>query len=421
MRKWTFKFLLFLIIFSIFLSALLAQSGPGQYTEEAPLGSWNILGPDSASGLGSGFCRLARATSSDVLYANPALLVLLPPLTFSLSFSFNQNQLFSYWLVNTGVITTRGNLTARYWQLDHLGLSWRSGRWTFGLGAALTENYGRPGLEYRYVYNQVVYNQMQIWQAGHLSGYALSLAGRLSRNLSLGASFVYEQGYLERSLDEFWAQDEIQLLDYRYQKITGLRFVAGLYYEISNRLSLGLSLSPPYIRKVKGESSLSYLTSLTEIKTKSQASDRIRRPLTIGLGGKLVINQHLEAYLDALYFNWKHYQFSYFGEEQLRNFRDTVRIGSGLEYRTWFRFLGRTWSSPYYLGLSVDPQPDLGVRSTYYFLTFGSGLNNKLLALNFSAALGLERGSGHNLKRHKISLTLEFHPEPGKNSRKKVE
>lgn len=418
MRRWTLKFLLIIIIYFLIIPTLMAQTGPGQYTEEAPLGSWNIFGPDTAAGLGSGFCRLARATFSEVIYSNPALLTRLPPLTFSLSSSFNQTQLFSYWLVNTGVIATRGNLTARAWQVDHLGLSWRAGRWTIGLGVALTENYGRPGLEYRYVYNQVVYNQMQIWQVGHLSGYAISLASRLTRKLSLGASLIYERGYLERSLDEFWTQEEIQLLDYRYQKITGFRAVAGLGYEISDRLSLGFSLSPPYIRKVKGESSLTYLTPLTEIETRSQASDRIRRPLIAGFGGKLVINQHLDAYLDILYFGWKHYRFSYFGEDQLRNFRDTVRIGAGLEYRTRFRFLGRTWASPYYLGLAVDPQPDLEVRSTYYFLTFGSGLKNELLGLSFSAALGLESGSGHALKRHKLAITLDFYPDLKKNSGK---
>lgn len=418
MRNWTLRFLLTIIICSSVIPTLIAQTGPGQYTEEAPLGSWNILGPETAAGLGSGFCRLARITSGEVIYSNPALLTQLPPLTFSLSSSFNQTQLFSYWLVNTGVISTRGNLTARTWQLDHLGLSWRSGRWTIGLGAALTENYGRPGLEYRYVYNQVVYNQMQIWQVGHLSGYAIGLAGRLNQRLSLGASLIYERGYLERSLDEFWTQEEIQLLDYRYQKITGFRVVAGLGYEISNRLSLGLSLSPPYIRKVKGESSLTYITPLTEIETRSQASDRIKRPLIAGFGGKLVITQHLDAYLDILYFGWKRYRFSYFGEDQPRNFRNTVRIGAGLEYRTRFRFLGRTWASPYYLGLAVDPQPDLEVRSTYYFLTFGSGLKNELLGLSFSAALGMESGSGHALKRHTLAITLDFHPDLKKNSRK---
>lgn len=418
MRRLPLKFLILIIICSLTMPTLMAQTGPGQYTEEAPLGSWNILGPDTAAGLGSGFCRLARATSSEVIYSNPAILIQLPPLSLSLSSSFNQTQLFSYWLVNTGVISTRGNLTARTWQLDHFGLSWRSGRWSLGLAVALTENYGRPGLEYRYVYNQVVYNQMQIWQVGHLSGYAISLAGKLNQNLSLGASLIYERGYLERSLDEFWTQEEIQLVDYRYQKITGFRVVAGLSYKINDYLSLGLSLSPPYIRKVKGESKLTYITPLTEIETSSQANDRIKRPLIAGFGGKLVINQNLDAYLDILYFGWKRYRFSYFGEDQLRNFRDTVRIGAGLEYRTRFRFLGRTWASPYYLGLAVDSQPDLEVRSTYYLLTFGSGLKNELFGLSFSTALGLESGSGHTLKRHKLAITLDFHPELKKDARK---
>jgi len=138
MRERPFKSLLFAFIYLAIISAAKAQSVPGQYTEEAPLGSWNILGPETATSLGSGFCRLARPGSVSAAYSNPALLVFLPPLAFSLSPSFNQTQLFSYWLVNTGVIATSGNLTQRSWQLDHFGLSFRRGGWTITWGLALT-------------------------------------------------------------------------------------------------------------------------------------------------------------------------------------------------------------------------------------------------------------------------------------------
>jgi len=104
-------------------------------------------------------------------------------------------------------------------------------------------------------------------------------------------------------------EEQIQMLDYRYQKISGFMVVAGLSYEVNDHLSLGLSLSPPYFRKVEGESSLSYLTPLEEIETKAQASDRIKRPPVLGLGSRLVISPDLEIFLDAVYFGWKQYSF----------------------------------------------------------------------------------------------------------------
>ena len=415
MKKKTGNIFLLIILLLTLATAGLAQAGPGQYTEEAPLGSWNFLGPETAVILGAGFCQIARVGSSNAVFANPALLSLLPANSFSLTPSFNQTQLFRYWLVNTGVVTTSGNLTFRNWQVDHVGLSHRTGRWTLGLGAALSENYGRPGLEYRYVYNQQVYNQLQIWQTGHLASYGLSLARQLNRHLSLGVSLVYERGRIERSLDEFWFQEEIQMIDYRYQKITGFRMLAGLSYSLNDRLFFGLSLTPPYTRRVKGESYLKYISALTEIETTGQASDRVRRPLILGLGSRLVISRSLEAYLEAVFFNWRKYSFTYFGEEQARDFRNTIRVGTGLEYRTNLLFLGRTWSTPYFLGLAIDQQPIAEHKSTYVFLTFGSGIGNEIFRLSFSTAIGLESGSGQKLKRQKIALTLDIHPGPRKN------
>ncbi|MGQ9800786.1 MAG: hypothetical protein ACUVRL_03875 [Candidatus Saccharicenans sp.] len=415
MEKKNDKMFILVILLLSLSTAGLAQAGPGQYTEEAPLGSWNILGPDTSASLGAGFCQIARSGSSQAVFANPALLSLLPATSFSLTPSFNQTQLFRYWLVNTGVITTSGNLTHRNWQVDHFGLSRQIGRWTLGLGAALSENYGRPGLEYRYVYNQQVYNQLQIWQTGHLASYGLSLARQLNRHLSLGLSLVYERGHLERSLDEFWFQEEIQMIDYRYQKITGFHLLFGLSYSLNNRFYLGLSLTPPYTRQIKGESSLRYISALTEIETRSQASDRVRRPLVLGLGSRLIINRSLEGYLEAIFFNWRQYSFTYFGEEQARNFRNTVRLGTGLKYRGKLRFRGRTWSTPYFLGLAVDQQPVAEYKSTYFYLTFGSGFGNEIFRLGFSTAIGLESGSGQKLKRQKIAVTLDFFPGPKKN------
>lgn len=409
------KMLLLITLLLTLLTAGLAQIGPGQYTEEAPLGSWNILGPETAASLGLGLCQITRSGSSNAVFANPSLLSLLPATSISFTTSFNQTELFRYWLVNTGKVATSGNLTYRNWQVDHFGFSRRIGRWLLGLGIALSEHYGRPGLEYRYFYSQQVYNQLQIWQIGHLNSYGLSLARQMNQDLALGLSFVYERGHIERSLDEFWFQEEIQMIDYRYQEITGFRVLAGLSYSLNQRFFFGFSLSPPYTRRVKGQSSLKYISAVTEIEILGQASDLVRRPLILGLGSRLIINRRLEIYFEALFFNWRKYSFIYFGEEQARNFRDTLRAGTGLEYRGKLQFLGRTWSTPYFLGLAVDRQPETEYKSNYIYLTFGSGIRNEICRLSFSSAIGLESGSGKKLKRQKIAITLDINPGSDKN------
>lgn len=420
MRKQGVKAGIFFILCLSLIAGIEAQTGPGQYSEEAPLGSWNLFGLETAASLGAGFCQLTRATSSAVIYSNPALLTRLPPTTLSLSLSFNQTQLFRYWLVNTGVITTRGNLTWRGWQIDHLGVSYRFGNWTIGLGAALTENYGRPGIDYRYTYNNVIYRQLSLYQTGYLNSYSFGLGIELTENLSLGISLIYNRGRIERHLEETWPQDRIKLADNRQQTISGFNPLIGMYYNLSNRLSLGLSLSPSHHRKIEGNSSLLYTSPETEIEIRGEASDRAKRPPVIGLGGRFSLSPWVEVYMEAVYFGWNHYSFYYYGEEQPREFRSAVRLGTGLEYRSQLHLMGRTWTAPYYLGFGLDPQPNPDFKSTYYYLTFGSGLGNEILSLSFSAALGIESGTGHHLKRHRILITFDFSPDIKQNSQGKA-
>jgi hypothetical protein len=406
-RLWTVLFLIFSFTPMAFGQV---QAGPGQYTEEAPLGSWNVFGLETAPSLGSGLCQIARAGSGAVM-VSPAIMSLNPGTYLSLNLSFNQTQLFKYWLVNTGVLTTTGNLPFRSWQLDYLALSQKMRKWTFGFGWALTENYGRPGLDYHYLEDGVLYNQLKLWQKGHQTSYALSLARELNQKLSLGVSLIWYRGHIERNLEENWPVDDIKMTDYRYQKIKGFYPVFGLSYTFSDWLSAAVSLTPAHRRRANGQSYFSYNSPEADIEIEGQASEVIKRPFVAGLGARLTLRPNLNGCLEAVYFAWKNYSFSYFGEAQSRDFRNVLRLGTGVEYRRKLRFLGRLWTTPYLFGLMIDPQPMTEVSSTYFYLTFGSGISSDLLALSFSTAIGLERGSGQHLKHQKISITLEFYPD----------
>src|SRR5512136_1825422 len=94
---------------SAILAGCLIVCGPasaqlllGQYEDEAPLGSWNLIGAPPAAAVGLGGALLARAWDPSVSLRNPALLTSLPRLSASVSASYGGASLFKYALVNTG-------------------------------------------------------------------------------------------------------------------------------------------------------------------------------------------------------------------------------------------------------------------------------------------------------------------------------
>ena len=410
----SFKKLILILIFLCWLPLLtFAQLSPGQYLEEAPLGTWNIFGLCSAPSLGTGFSQVVLARSNTIVLTNPALLTSLLPSNLTLNFSFNQTQLFKYLMVNTGVLTTTGNLSYRCWQLNYFGLSQRWRGWVLALVYARNENYGRPAIDYRDLSSDVLYHEITLRQSGEQRMYGLALSRGLNSKLRAGLSLIKIDGFIARNLEETWPLEQIEMKDYRYQKLSGFYPVFGLNYRISDRLSLGLSLIPPYPKKAQGQSLLAYRSpeGNTDIEIRGEADDRIRMPLVIGLGGKYSLRPNLEIFLETVYFGWNKYSFTYFGETMLRSFRSVLRISSGLEYSSKFRLFGKTFDSPYYLGIMIDPQPMTDITSTYYYLTFGSGISSDAFSLTFATAIGLEKGSGHNLKNQKISITLSFYPD----------
>jgi len=409
--SWLVKLLAFLIIFGLSHDHWLeARLQAGQYLEESPLGSWNQFGLDSATTLGTGFSQLTLAQNSQAIFSNPALLSSVQPGRLTINAGFNQTQLFDFWLVNTGVISTDSNLTYRSLEINYLGFNYNLGKFSLAVAWAQTENYGRPSIDYRYVENEVLYDRLRLKQAGHLRAFSLALARKINSRLSLGLSLIFLRGEIERDLEEDWLQDGTSMTDSRQQKISGFYPVVGLEYVMSSRLSLGLSFAPPYQRKINSQSFLSYVSAETEISFEGQADDRARRPLVVGAGLRYRLKDNLNLCLESRYFAWNHYSYSYFGENLRRDFRAILELGAGLEAQTEIKFLGRRWKTPYYAGLRIDPQPMKDISSTYYYLTFGSGLGNDYFILTFSTAIGFEHGSGHHLKNQQIAVTLDLNP-----------
>jgi len=111
---------------------------------------------------------------------------------------------------------------------------------------------------------------------------------------------------------------------------------------------------------------------------------------------------------DAAWFGWSRYEGTYFDEPLARAFRDIVKGGLGLEYLAPTRVSGKPAGIPLRLGVSVDPQPMTDVASTYLSWTFGTGLALESFAIDISASLGRENGSGRDLRSGRIVLSMRY-------------
>lgn len=388
-----------------------AQLVMGQYEDEAPLVSWNMFGVPSAPSLGLGGAQFARGWDGSASLANPALLGRLPRLTISLSASFSTASMFKYSLVNTGVVTSKGNLAAGVFGVDSGAAAFHFGKWAFGLSAAVPESYGRPpivassgsgGSSYRLALDQTGY--LRIFHAG--------IARRLPAGLAIGLGLNWATGQLSRTTVEETvdAGRTVTITDDKDESYRGFFVNGGIAWEASERLSLGLVFRSAYIKRAKGLSALRYEVpeAGTDILIEAEATNAYRQPWVFGAGCSFRLLRALRLDADLAWFGWSGYNVTYFDEPLLRTFRDVVRAGAGVEYLAPARMYGKSVSIPFRIGLSYDPQPMSAPRSAYYALTLGTGLRLRALAVDISGYYGRETGSGDSLKTGKIVLTVRY-------------
>ncbi len=387
-----------------------AQLVMGQYEDEAPLRSWNFFGGLSASAMGLGDARFALAEGSSAAMTNPALLVTLPVISASITGSLMSATLNKYSVFNTGVISSPENARAVIYGLETAGFSIVSGGWAFGVTAALLENYGRPRIDYSFVDETVTLYAFQMNQEGLLRNINVAVARRLARNISVGLGFNLVKGELSRLIDERWTMDEIAISDDKSEKFSGFFLNGGLYARPSSRLSAALVFRAPYIKKGKGQSRLRYqaLQTGTDIRIDAESDNEYRQPLVVGTGICYRISENILAAADFSFFGWSRYAVTYFEEPLDRSFRNILKASAGFEYRIATTLGGRAVRIPLRFGLSHDPQPMKEPRSSYLYISAGSGIHRGALAIDLSGRLGWEKGSGHRLKAAQAVLTVSY-------------
>lgn len=391
----------------LFRGAASAQLVLGQYEDEAPLGTWNILGSPPAPSVGLGGAQFARPWDASSSLANPALLTSLPRLSAFLAGSYAAASLFKYSLVNTGVVVSVGNPGVGVFGLDGGGVAAHLGPWALALVAAAPESYGRPSI----AVGEAGY-RLTFEQTGYLRVFHAGIARRLPAGLTFGLGLNYATGRLDRMTVERYGggASVITITDDKAERFHGFYGNAGLTWEGTRRLTAALVVRSPYIKKGPGESLLRYEapSAGTDIRIAAEAVNAYHQPWVLGAGFSYRLSAAWSLAADAAYFGWSRYSVTYFEEPLARPFRNIVKAGAGVEYLAPAGMYGRSARIPFRLGFSVDPQPMTTVHSSYWSLTLGTGLELRSLAVDISASFGRESGSGRSLRAGKVVMSVRY-------------
>lgn len=386
-----------------------AQLVPGQYEDEAPLRTWNIFGIPSAPAVGLGGFRFALAADASASLTNPALLVSLPGYSVTLSGCASATSLFEYSLVNTGVVSTSGNLTARSYGVEFGGVSFRLGRWTFAAATGIVEDYGRPGIS---VEDSSQTYALELSQSGYLRVFHAAVARPITGRISAGLGLNYVSGRLSRSvLEEYtYPTGLITISDDISEKFRGFFLNGGIAWDLTGRLTAALVFRSPYVKSAEARSALRYQAPAgdTDIQTKASARNRYRQPWIFGAGGCYRLSDGWALNADLAYFGWSRYRVTFFDEPLDRPFRDVLKAGAGVEYLAVARIFGRSARVPLRLGITYDPQPMSEPHSLYLSIGLGTGFHLPSLAVDLSGSFGREKGSGDSLKAGQAVLTFTY-------------
>ncbi|MFB0564949.1 MAG: OmpP1/FadL family transporter [Candidatus Aminicenantaceae bacterium] len=382
----------------------------GQYEDEAPFRTWNMWSTKTASSLALGNTHSILTSDCSVALSNPALLLNLPPITFTLSSSFETASFFKYAFVNTGVIDTEKSAFHGFFALDFAGISVRLNEWAIALNWSQVESYERPKAEQQYQWRGQVYYFLKLSQMGSLRNLNFSISRMLTKRLSAGIGFNFVYGNFEKLVTEKWVMDDITITDNKTMEFSGFCVNGGISLWLTERFHVAASFRTPYVKKSESQSLLRYYSPAgnTDIKTEALSEDKFKMPLIIGFGSSYKISEKLRGTSEFTFYNWSQYSIDYFGEHIERSFKNILKIGLGFEHVSSVKLGSKNIITPFRVGLSYDPQPMKEYNSSYFYFTLGSGFQFGRFILDIGSFVGLESGSGNSLKATKVAGSLSY-------------
>lgn len=393
-----------------------AQMVIGQYSDEAPLRTWNNYGLLSALSGGMGNVRFTLADDAAAGSVNPSLPALGASFQLAFSGSISTVSLNRYGIVNTGVLVTQSDNAAGLFPLfDAAALTFRWRGWGIGIGYGLLESYSRPKTIYEASDAGEVYYQLEFLQQGLLRNAHLALSRAFGASVSIGVGVNVIGGEWEKTVREERRTLGITITDHKTESYSGLYFTGGITVRPSSKLTLAAVVRTPFTRQSEGTSLYRYVSPLggTDIQIPASAANRTEMPAVAGVGFSYVPSNTVRLVSDITFFLWNRYRFEYFEEELERDFKNSLKWNNGFEFINRLRLFGRNLVNPMRIGFIYDPQPMRTPSSRYLYLTLGMGLTWPHASIDFGTMFGWESGSGDNLTVYRSFISLTIHSLKG--------
>jgi len=382
----------------------------GQYEDEAPFRTWNSIGVMTASSLALGGTHFAYSQNCSVSLSNPSLLNKLPKVLFALSGSTNSASFSKFSIVNTGVFQSIENLSGNFLALDFAGVSFNFRGWGIAFSSSLFENFTRPNAEHESLQENQLYYSLNFAQKGTLRNINFSLSRELHHRISVGIGFNFISGNSEKNIEEKKMASDITISDSKSHEFRGFFLNGGFFVDLTDKLTVAAMIRAPYKKKSESTSLLRYLSPQgnTDIQIEASADNIYNQPLMAGIGFNINLSNKIRLASDFSYFNWGKYKVHYFDEDLKRNFKDTIKISTGMEYIHSQIIFRQNTKISYRAGFGYDPQPMKEPHSYYLYYSIGLGIQWEKITLDFGALIGNENGSGDNLNSRVIAFTVGY-------------
>lgn len=411
-----------LFILFIFMSLLVFSQNFEYRTEESPAISWNGINMFDARQLGTGDISFFSSQPFSGIF-NPALIAT------GISTGFNLSAVifdaFQYRGINEGVRTTTAPLLDIYGNISSLAGSFKLSIFKVNIGWYVSDILRFPSFNFRNEYSDNQYDYYKGVFSGQLNNFFSAISYDINNKLTLGLKFDYISGTRNINLtDESSYNYPINGSNINIKKstetvqtnkINQIKTIIGFSYKIKSDVLLAFAFEYPFNNDVKRTIKRSFINETQNINftNTENISDPYYSPKKLSLGIKKdfsIAKNSIDNYkkLSLAFENklilWSDYKYILFGEEILRDMKNSFITGLGLEYGIYSKKKDLFFRT----GFKLDPQPVNIISTVFKVLSGGFGIRYRRFSSDIGLSYWFAKSNGINRNNIIISSTISY-------------